>query len=324
MLVDRYNRTIDYLRVSVTDRCNLSCKYCIGDPIPFIPHSDILSYEEIARFVEVVARLGVKKVRITGGEPLVRKGLPFLIRAIADNREIEDLGLTTNGVFLGRQLAELKEAGLKRVNVSLDSLRRDRYQYITGVDALNDVLQSIKQAFAAGLLPIKINTVVIKGFNDDEVLDFVRFAKEFDYQVRFIELMPFGKSESQSPLEFVSSKTIKSKIQEVHRLVPSANLDRGPARIYEIDGGAGKVGFISPVSTHLCSSCNRLRLTSNGKMRLCLFSGVEYDVKSLLRGDATDKDIEDFIREVIKQKPEGKGQADQITSCPRTLRNIGG
>jgi cyclic pyranopterin phosphate synthase len=324
MLTDRYHRTIDYLRISVTDRCNLRCKYCIDEPFTFFPHSDILSYEEIVQVVRVAARLGIKKVRLTGGEPLVRRGLFSLIQRIAAIPEIKDLALTTNGVFLGEQIKELKEAGLCRVNVSLDTLKKERYEQITGVDALDTVLTSLDATAAAGLSPIKINTVIIKDFNHDEVLSFVQFAKDSGYQVRFIELMPFGSSGSQRPLQGVASKELKRTIESTYRLIPAPNLDGGPARMYAIDGSRGKVGFISPITTHLCTTCNRIRLTSNGKIRLCLFAGVEYDLRALLRAGAQDSDIEAFLLRAVQDKPQGKGQAVFADGCHRTMRSIGG
>ena len=192
MLTDRFNRVINYLRISITDRCDLHCKYCVEKDFPFIPHDEILRYEEIIRFVRIMAGLGVTKVRLTGGEPLRRKDLPFLLHEIANTEGIVDISLTTNGVSLGDKVLELKAAGLRRVNISLDTLKRDRFAFITGVDAYDKVLDSIQKAKNAGLCPVKINTVIIKDFNDDEVLDFVQFAKHENVEVRFIEFMPFG------------------------------------------------------------------------------------------------------------------------------------
>jgi len=324
MLIDTFDRVIDYVRLSVTDRCNLRCKYCVDGTFDFVPHTEILSYEEMLRFVRIAARLGVKKVRLTGGEPLVRKGVPYLLKEIGNIEGIEDISLTTNGVFLAEKILELKEAGLKRINISLDTMKRDRFAYITGVDAFDDVIGGIEKATYAGLYPIKINTVIIKGFNDDEILNFVKAAKKWNHHVRFIEFMPFGDATLWNSSEIITSKQIEDTIRAVYNLTPSSNQDKGPARMFDIEGGSGKIGFISPVSTHICSECNRIRLTSNGMIRPCLFSDTEYDVKALLRGGKSDEEIMAFVKEVVRVKPEKKMEMGQIRKCQRSLRSIGG
>jgi cyclic pyranopterin phosphate synthase len=324
MLIDTFDRVIDYVRLSVTDRCNLRCKYCVDGAFDFVPHTEILSYEEMLRFVRITARLGVKKVRLTGGEPLVRKGVPYLLKEIGNIEGIDDISLTTNGVFLAEKILELKEAGLKRINISLDTMKRDRFAYITGVDAFDDVIGGIEKATYAGLYPIKINTVIIKGFNDDEILNFVKAAKKWNHHVRFIEFMPFGDATLWNSSEIITSKQIEDTIRAVYNLTPSSNQDKGPARMFDIEGGSGKIGFISPVSTHICSECNRIRLTSNGMIRPCLFSDTEYDVKALLRGGKSDEEIMAFVKEVVRVKPEKKLEMGQIRKCQRSLRSIGG
>ncbi len=324
MLIDDYNRTIDYVRISVTDRCNLRCRYCVDGDFPFIPHTEVLSYEEIIRFVKICAPLGVKKVRLTGGEPLARKGLPYLLKELAGIRGIADISLTTNAVLLGARIQELKEAGLKRVNISLDTLRRDRFAFITGVDVFDEVLMSIERAIYSGMNPIKINTVIIKDFNDDEILDFVRVARKWDHEVRFIEFMPFGDSSLWKSTEIITSGQIEETIRSKFELVPSERSDKGPAKVYDIGGGSGRIGFISPVSTHICAECNRIRLTSSGMIRPCLFSDVEYDVKTLIRSGKSDEEIKEFVRGVVKVKPEKKLEMGMIRKCQRSLRNIGG
>jgi GTP 3',8-cyclase len=323
-LVDTFDRTIDYIRISVTDRCNLRCKYCVDGSFGFISHTEILSYEEILRFVRIVAGLGVRKVRLTGGEPLARKGISHLLKEINSIEGIEDISLTTNGVFLGEKIMELKDAGLKRVNISLDTLKRDRFAYITGVDAIDDVLMSIEKAMYAGLDPIKINTVIIKGFNDDEILSFVKAARKWNHHVRFIEFMPFGDASLWNSTEIITSQQIEDVIRRSFDLTLSTHNDKGPARMFDIAGGSGKVGFISPVSTHICSECNRIRLTSSGMIRPCLFSDTEYDVKALLRGGKSNDEIKAFVREVVRVKPEKKLEMGQIRKCQRSLRSIGG
>lgn len=324
MLVDKYSRVIDYIRISVTDRCNLRCRYCVDGEFPFVPHEEILRYEEIIRFVKICSELGVTKVRLTGGEPLTRKGIPFLLKEIFSIKGIKDVSLTTNGVFLGKQILELKEAGLKRVNISLDTLKRERFTEITRVDAFDEVLMSIEMAIYAGIHPIKINTVVIKGFNDDEILDFARLAMKWGQEVRFIEFMPFGDSAFWDSSRIVPSHIIEKRIRDMYPLEPLLNTTRGPAKMYRIGGTEGKVGFISPVSTHICSECNRIRLTSTGMIRPCLFSDTEYDVKSLMRRNAGDEETREFVKNVVKVKPENKHEMGQIRKCQRNLRNIGG
>ncbi|OPY76409.1 MAG: Cyclic pyranopterin monophosphate synthase [Syntrophorhabdus sp. PtaU1.Bin058] len=324
MLVDKYNRVIDYLRVSVTDRCNLRCKYCVDGEFPFVAHDEILRYEEIIRFVRICSELGVTKVRLTGGEPLTRKGIPFLLKEIFSIKGINDVSLTTNGVFLGRQILDLKEAGLKRVNISLDTLKRERFTEITRVDAFDEVLMSIEKAMYTGIRPIKINTVVIKDFNDDEILSFARLAKKWGLEVRFIEFMPFGDSALWDSSRIVPSRVIEERIRTEYPLEPLSNATKGPAKMYGIAGSEGKVGFISPVSTHICSECNRIRLTSTGMIRPCLFSDTEYDMKSLMRRNAGDEEIREFVESVVEVKPANKHEKGQIRKCQRNLRSIGG
>jgi len=324
MLKDRFNRVINYLRISITDRCNLRCRYCVNENLQFKKHSEILTYEEIIRFVNLCASLGIKKVRLTGGEPLIRKNISYLIEEINKIEGIDDIALTTNGVFLGEKIIELKQAGLKRVNISLDSLKKDRYEFITGVDAINDVFTGIKRSIEQGLYPIKINTVIIKGFNDDEIIDFASLAMKWDIHVRFIEFMPFGDPELWGPSKIVTSMEVEGVIRTVFDLEPTVNRHKGPAKMFKIKGGKGEIGFISPMSTHICSECNRIRLTSDGKIMPCLFSDIEYDVKKLIRENASDDEIVAFIRDVIKEKPQRKYELGQIKKCQRSLRNIGG
>jgi len=324
MLIDDYNRVIDYVRISVTDRCNLRCRYCVDGEFAFIPHAEVLSYEEIIRFVKICAPLGVKKVRLTGGEPLARKGISYLLKELYGINGVTDISLTTNGVFLGHMVQELREAGLKRVNISLDTLKKDRFAYITGVDVFDEVLMSIELAIYSGLHPIKINTVIIKDFNDDEILDFVRLARKWNHDVRFIEFMPFGDTSLWNSKDIITSQQIEEIIRREFDLAPSATSGSGPARMYDIEGGSGRVGFISPVSTHICAQCNRIRLTASGMIRPCLFSDVEYNVKNLIRSGKSDEELTEFVRSVVKVKPERKLEMGTIRKCQRSLRDIGG
>ncbi len=324
MLVDRFDRAINYIRISVTDRCNLRCRYCVDGQFPFIAHGEILRYEEIIRFVRICAGLGVNKVRITGGEPLVRKGIPYLIKEIGSIPGITDMGLTTNGVFLGVQMAALQEAGLKRVNVSLDTMKKDRFAFITGVDAFDEVLKSIKMSVNSGLSPVKINAVIIQGFNDDEIFDFARLAKTRNVEIRFIEFMPFGEMDLWQSAKIITSREIETLVRTRYELSPSAASQDGPAKMFDIKGGVGKIGFISPVSTHICSQCNRMRLTSHGTIKPCLFGDEEYDARTMLREGAPDEEIRAFVRETVRAKPERKAEMGRIRKCQGSLRHIGG
>ncbi len=304
-LRDSFQRTIDYMRISITDRCNLRCIYCMppGGLIP-VEHKEILSYEEILRILRVAADIGVRKIRITGGEPLVRKNVTYLIASIKNIEGINDLSLTTNGVLLDRYAEELVSAGIDRVNISLDSLRPDRYREMTGGGDIDLVMNGIESAERAGIAPIKINMVPIRGLNDDEIEEFAKITLNVPYQVRFIEFMPFGTN-IWSPEKFISADKMKSIVEGIGPLTSVNMRKSGPARYFRFDGAAGMVGFISPLSNHFCGECNRLRLTADGKLRPCLFSETEIDLKPALRGGAPDEEIERLIRLSIEVKPEG-------------------
>ncbi|MGO9378186.1 MAG: GTP 3',8-cyclase MoaA [Dissulfurispiraceae bacterium] len=301
---DRYERVIDYMRISIIDRCNLRCIYCMPEEgIKPLDHTAILRYEEIIRIVRIAAELGVKKIRLTGGEPLIRRNLTYLISSIADISGIEDISLTTNGVRLKHLAPALAEAGLKRVNVSLDSLRPDRYKEITRGGDLRIVLDGIAAAEHAGLHPVKINMVPIRGFNDDEIEDFARLTLKGPAHVRFIEFMPIGATEFWNESKYLSSEEIKNRVERIAPLMPVKVRRNGPARYFRVDGAPGVIGFISPLTHHFCGSCNRLRLTSDGKLRPCLFSETEIDLKSALRSGASDKEIERLLRLAVEIKP---------------------
>ncbi len=324
MLVDRFGRIISYVRISVTDRCNLRCRYCVEGRIPFVPHDEILRYEELVRLARIFAELGVSKMRITGGEPLIKKDIAQLIGKIRAIPGITDIGLTTNGVHLAAHLADLRAAGLKRVNISLDTLKRHRFAFMTGVDAFDEVWESIDLAVNAGLDPVKINTVVISGFNDDEVLDFAELARTRKVEVRFIEFMPFGDCGLWKNSQIITTGDLKELIRTKYVLQPMHDFSSGPAKTYGISGGVGRIGFISPLSSHLCRKCNRIRVVARGAIRPCLLSQREYDVKELVRGGATDEEIRQFVKEVVGLKPEGKEEAEQIRKRQMNLRQIGG
>ncbi len=328
-LVDAYERKIDYLRISVTDRCNLRCVYCMPpEGIDLVESSGILRYEEILRVARIAAAHGVTRVRVTGGEPLVRKGIVEFLHSLASIEGIRDLSITTNGVLLKQYAERLKAAGLKRVNVSLDSLNRERFKKMTRGDNLNDVLAGIEAANAAGLTPVKINMVAIKGFNDDEILDFARLSLAKPYHVRFIEYMPFNTEEGWQREKCLSAAEIKEMIEKgvgPLEAVHDSGAGAGPARRYRFHGAPGEIGLISPVSEHFCGSCNRLRLTADGKIRNCLFSDREIDIREALRNGSDDHVIEDLLFRAVMEKPEGHKINENIfKKCSRTMSLIGG
>ena len=305
-LTDGFFRVIDYLRLSVTDRCNLRCLYCMpSDGITPSRHEEVLSYEEIIRIVKVAAKLGVKKVRLTGGEPLIRKNIAFLIAAIKETKGIEDLSMTTNGILLEKYAAEVADAGLDRVNVSIDSFDPNRYREITRGGALDSVIRGLAAAEKAGLRPLKINMVPMRGINDQEVIAFARMTFETDYHVRFIECMPSGAGGFWSPEKYITADELKVTIESIAPLTPVRVRKNGPSKYYRLEGAKGVVGFISALTHHFCKDCNRLRLTADGKLRPCLFSETEIDLRAPLRMGAPDSEIERLLLLSIAVKPEG-------------------
>ncbi|MEK6699777.1 MAG: GTP 3',8-cyclase MoaA [Nitrospirota bacterium] len=326
LITDKYKRVIDYLRISITDRCNLRCIYCMppGGIRP-IEHKSLLSYEEITRLVEVAARLGVRKVRITGGEPLARKNLPFLIESLGRIAGIEDISLTTNGLLLKQLARTLASAGLNRVNVSLDSLYPERYRRITRGGDLHDALDGIAEAEKAGLLPVKINVIPMRGINDDEIEEFSLLTRDTALHVRFIEFMPTGSRDLWSRDRYIATDEIRERVSELGALTPVRARKSGPARYFRFNGAPGVIGFISAITHHFCESCNRLRLTSDGKLRPCLFSETEIDVKPALRSGAPDREIERLLRLAVEIKPERHSIASQHTfDHLKPMSKIGG
>lgn len=321
---DSFQRPISYLRISVTDRCNLRCMYCMPpEGIPLIHHSDILRYEEIVKVVKVAVDLGINRVRISGGEPLVRAGLVDFVRMLSQVDKIADISLTTNGVLLKDQAAGLKDAGLKRINISLDSLKQHRFKEITGHDRLPDVMAGIEEAGRLGLTPVKINMVVMRGINDDELLDFARLTVD-GWNIRFIELMPILNKGAKQP-EFVSAKEMWDTISSLGELRPCSPLEGdGPARYYQLPGSRGTIGFITPVSEHFCFKCNRLRLTADGKMLPCLLASEEIDLRSTLRTNASVEDIRQLILKAVAAKPEGHHVSQGVVSQKRLMTQVGG
>jgi cyclic pyranopterin phosphate synthase len=294
---------ITYLRMSITDRCNLRCFYCTyWQEWEKLAAAEILRYEELLRVARVAARLGLRKIRITGGEPLVRRGLPDFIRNLRQIPGIDEICLTTNGVFLADQAPALYEAGLRHLNVSLDTLKPHRYLKITGGDNLAEVLAGIERAARLGFHPVKINCVAIKGINDDELLDLASLARERPFQVRFIELMPTGSYQAWLR-HFLPMAEMQRRLAVLGELTETASgATAGPARIFKPPGFAGELGFISPMSQHHCGSCNRLRLTAQGRLRPCLLADQEFDLKEVLRRDCSDEVLASFLKEAIALK----------------------
>ena len=333
-LKDRYFRTIDYLRISITDRCNLRCLYCMpADGVSPEMHRDILRYEEIIRVIKVAARLGVSKIRLTGGEPLTRRNIALLISLIKNIQGIKDLSMTTNGILLEKYAHQVADAGLDRINVSLDSLREERYRQITRGGELSSVLKGIDAAVQAGLKPVKINMVPIRGFNDDEILSFAEMTLDTEYQVRFIECMPSSNVDFWSPAKYMTTDEIKKIIEPLGPLTPVRIRKKGPSKYFRFKGAKGVLGFISALTHHFCHDCNRLRLTADGKLRPCLFSETEIDLRSAIRRSASDDEIERLLRLSIAVKPDGhrigsrqnipaRDIADAVTDDSEDLRSL--
>jgi len=325
-ILDSFGRSIDYLRISVTDRCNLRCIYCMPpEGVPRMSHGAILSYEEIRAVAQAAAELGISKMRLTGGEPLVRADFPELAAILSQIEGIRELSLTTNGILLKDCALELKQAGLSRINVSLDTLKADRFSNITRLGKLEDVLAGIEAAKEAGFYPVKINTVVIRGINDDEVLDFARMTYENGWHVRFIELMPF-----KGVAEFVPSSELRQHIGLLGKLGPcpdsSGIAGSGPAMYYRLAGAKGTIGFISPLTeTSFCSRCNRMRLTPDGKLRPCLMGEDEIDLRTPLRNNASIEQLKRLILKAVASKPERHYlQGGNTRVVKRRMSQIGG
>ena len=325
--LDSFARPINYLRISVTDRCNLRCVYCMPPQgIELRSHDEILTFEEIARLVEAAATVGIVKIRLTGGEPLVRLGLPDLVQMIAAVPGIDDISMTTNGTLLARYADALAAAGLNRVNVSLDTLHPERFRQITRRGTLANVWGGIEAAQQAGLRPIKLNNVVIRGMNEDEVTDFARMTLKSPWHVRFIEVMPLGANAAWAGDGYVPMTEVRARIEAAFGPLepvggPPGN---GPARYYRTPGAVGTLGFITPVSEHFCFSCNRLRLTADGMLRPCLLSDAEIDLRTPLRAGAAEEELASLLLSGIMDKPERHHLAQGKVPSERVMAEIGG
>jgi cyclic pyranopterin phosphate synthase len=326
-LVDGHGRTISDLRVSVTDRCNFRCQYCMpAEGLPWLERADVLSFEEIERLVSIVAAMGVTDLRLTGGEPLVRREFPRLVEMLARVRGVEDLSLTTNGYLLERDADALVDAGITRVNVSIDSLQKDRFFQITRRDSLPQVLRGLEAiARHERIWPIKVNAVALRGFTEEEAIPFAEFARSTSYQVRFIEFMPLDGDHAWSKDQVLSGEEIRAIIDQVHPLEELPREPHATARVFRFADGQGEIGFINPVSEPFCADCNRIRLTADGKLRTCLFSIHETDLRAPLRSGATDAEVERVIRDAVWRK-ELKHHVGEpgFRQPPRTMSAIGG
>lgn len=319
---DGYGRTIDYLRISVTDRCNLRCFYCMPEEgIPIKSSTEILTYEEILFIVKAGLSLGINRIRITGGEPLVRRGITTFVKHLSALSGITDISMTTNGILLHDMAEDLFQAGLKRINISLDTLQPERFYHLTGVHGFQQVWQGMKKALFLGFSPLKLNVVILKGFNEDEVIDFASLTREYPLEVRFIEWMPLGGLEEEGNY-YVPNTSIKEQIEKDGALIPQAGSGSGPASLFSFLGVPGKIGFINPFSGCFCEGCNRLRLTSEGQLRPCLAQDIEYDLKGLLRGGASLREVREELRRILRAKPRGH----QFYSTPvsKSMFKIGG
>ena len=323
---DRYGRDHVYLRVAVTDRCNLRCTYCMpSSATSFRERVDLLSFEEILRLASIFARLGIRKMRITGGEPTVRRGIVELCERLRAVSGIETLALTTNGVQLKTLARPLFAAGVRRLNVSLDSIRRERFAQITGKDLLPDVLAGIEEALDAGFAPLKVNTVVMAGVNDDELLDLVALARTKPIEIRFIELMPF-KDNGWREERFLPCTAMMATIGAEHHLIPDGKLERtgGVAKDFVVPGFRGRVSFVTPFSDSFCQRCNRLRLTADGQLKTCLYSTPEADLRAALRRGDPDEKLQALILSALEQKPECHPPLADLAGRTNTIMNVVG
>jgi cyclic pyranopterin phosphate synthase len=325
-LVDSFGRVHNNLRISVTDRCNLRCVYCMPEEVVFMDRSELLTFEEIAHFVRVVAPLGIDKIRLTGGEPLMRRDLPRLVRMIVELPGVRDIGLTTNGLLLAAHARPLFEAGLRRINVSLDTLDPTRFRDVARRDGLERVLEGIAAAKEAGFHPIKVNAVTIRGLTDVDVVPLALYARKEGMELRFIEYMPIGAEAWERGKVYFAHEILEQLEREVCPLVPAPDYDpRAPAMGFVYTDGGGTVGVIASVSRPFCLSCNRLRLTAEGKLRNCLFALDEVDVRPLLRGRPDDAALAEVVRRNVAEKWEGHEiNTARFVKPGRTMHAIGG
>lgn len=334
-LIDLFSRTISYLRLSLTDRCNLRCMYCVTEEestgcLAKLCHDDLLTYEELLQVVQVAVAMGITKVRLTGGEPLVRRNIMQFIHALTRIEGLDDVRITTNGVLLEQYGPELFAAGVTKVNISLDSLRPERVEAITGVDCFAQVWRGVETVLALGFAPVKLNMVAMRHINDDEILDFARLSQQLPLQIRFIEFMPIGESTRWNADTFIGTDEIMDRISALGNLIPlQKGRNDGPAQVFRLgEAAAGTLGFISPLSHHFCNRCNRLRLTSAGTLRSCLLHDDEVDLRAVLRSNPTEAAIRDALLTAIRLKPQGHQLEERMrrsgSDCHGRMSRIGG
>ena len=324
-LIDPLGRTIDYVRLSVTDKCNLRCTYCMPEGNKeFEQREDYLTFDEIERVIRAFSELGVGRVRITGGEPLVRKNIPELVTRLSALSGVDDLSLSTNAVLLASQAEALHNAGIERLNVSLDTLRRDRFLQITGNDDFDRVLDGLMVARQVGFAPIKINMLALKGQNDDEIIDMADFCIEHGFSLRFIETMPMGSAGRAATHHYMPLSDVKAQLETKFDLIPSVMPGGGPARYYRIDGSDSNIGFITPISRHFCDTCNRVRLSVNGTLHLCLGQSHSVALRPLLREGINDNDLKNTLVEALKLKPAKHEFGEKPEQIIRFMSSTGG
>jgi cyclic pyranopterin phosphate synthase len=324
--LDRFGRNIHYLRVSLTDKCNLRCVYCMAEDMVFQPNDELMQDDELIMLTRLFAELGFDKFRLTGGEPTIRPNVVEIVREMANTPGVRSLSMTTNGILLRKLSRPLKEAGLQRVNVSIDTLDPQKFKRITRWGSLDDVWEGIEAAEEAGLTPLKLNAVVVRGFNDDDVADLAGLTIDHPWQLRYIEMMPFGDVAEFQQKQVVTDAEVRAKIEAQYgplELLDDGKLD-GEARLYKIPGALGTIGLISSVTHPFCASCTRARLTADGVLRLCLLRDKEVNLLQPLRQGATIPDLKQIIREAIWQKPWGHGLAQDIIPLQRVMSQIGG
>ncbi len=324
-LIDPFGRSIDYLRLSVTDRCDLRCQYCLPAGYREFEEPDHwLTFDEIERVVRAFTELGVRRVRLTGGEPLTRRGLPVLAGRLAALPDLEDLSLSTNATQLVRDAAALRQAGVTRLNVSLDSLRADRYAEITGGGKLDRVLAGLEAARATGFTPIKINMVVMGGVNEDEISDMVRFCIDREFTLRLIETMPIGDTGRAASRQYVDLQSVRRRLEKEFELLPATMAGGGPARYVRVAGTDLRIGFITPISQHFCATCNRVRLTADGTLYLCLGQDDKIEFRPLLRAGADGEELKTAIRDAVTRKPERHEFREAPARVVRFMSQTGG
>lgn len=324
-LTDKYGRIIEYLRLSVTDRCDLRCNYCMPEGFKdFGEPEDWLTFDEIERVIRVFGELGTKRIRITGGEPLVRKNVPELAARLSALPGIEDLSMSSNATRLRKNALALKQGGITRINVSLDTLRTDRFKTITGGGKLEKVLDGLMAAKEAGFQPVKINMVIMRGVNDDEVEDMVQFCIKHDFTLRFIETMPMGDTGREASTQYIPLNEIHDRLAEKYTLVKTKMNGGGPARYVRVEGTELRIGFITPMSQHFCETCNRVRLSVDGTLYLCLGQEDSYPLRQYLRAGITDEELKQHIKNAIDIKPEKHEFSDNPAKLVRFMSMTGG